>query len=198
MIGILLVCGLVQAGDRTLVGQLDREVIALQQKVARLEEAVATCSTETQPDPLFVELKSVLAGHPAQVRKRGGRVAVTLSLDTLFVPESRMVREEAGPLLDLLSTALKLHPTVSVTVTAHHDSSSIPGPFVKTFGSAWEFTAWRAALVVNVLSAQFGVSPAQLTAAGRGDQEPVSSNDTSDGRTLNRRLVFLFDPRVAP
>ena len=197
MIGILLVCGLAPAGDRTLVGQLDREVIALQQKVVRLEAAVSTCSTETQPDPLFVELKSVLVGLPAQVTRQGGRVAVTVALDTLFVPDSRTLREEAVPLLDLLSTALKLHPSVSVTVIAHHDTGAIPVAFQKAFGTAWEFSAWRAALVVHALSARFGVLPAQLTAAGRGDQDPVSSNDTPEGRYLNRRLVLILDPRAS-
>lgn len=184
------------AEDHVLIGQLDREVIALRQKVDRLEGALATCSTDTTPDPIFAELKSVLAGQPAVVTREGARVAITVPLDNFFASDARSMREEAAPLLDLVSMGLKLHPGVRVTVVVYYDNSTIPATFRKVLPTAWELTAWRAAALTRELIDQFGVPATQLTAAGRGDQDPVSTNDTPEGRYLNRRLVLILDPGV--
>lgn len=179
--------------DRELIGQLDREVIALRQKVERLQSQLATCSTESAPDPIYSELRQVLQGHPAVVERRGRDTLVVISLDTLFAPDAVSLRQEAEPLLDLLSTGLKLHPDLTITAIAHVDSGSISPVLAKRYPTAWELSAGRAALVVREMVEGFGVSPHRFTAGARGDQEPVASNDTPEGRLLNRRIVFLLE-----
>ncbi len=186
------------ADDRALIGQLDREVIALRQKVERLESLLATCSTDTAPDPAFVELRSLLKGHPATVARDGRRTLVTVPLDTLFSPDGRELRVEAEPTLDLFATAMSLHPEWRVTVRVHLDSPTVPPPFKKQFPGAWELSAWRAAATVRVLVERFSVPAWMLTAAARADQEPWSADGTPEARILNRRVVFVIEPGVSP
>lgn len=198
---ILLVSALAlatPADDRRLIGQLDREVIALKQKVELLSERLATCSTSDAVDPLFTELRTVLDGQHAVVSRAGPRTLVTVQLDELIASDGTRVREEADPILDLLATAMKVHPTSRVTLLAYGDGEPAPAALKKLGPSALELTAWRAALVARVLIERFEVPAAQLTAAGRGDQEPVASADTPEGRNLNRRLVVLFEPGAPP
>lgn len=182
------------AQDRALIGQLDREVIALRQKIEVLEERLRTCSTDTVPSPLYAELRGVLGGQPATLERAGKAVRVIVPLDTFFSPEGRELREEAAPLADLLATALKLHPEVRVQVQVHLDSGLIPPSLKKSFPTAWELSAWRAALLVRVLVERFEVPGWMLTAAARGDQEPVSTDGTPEGRQLDRRVVFFIEP----
>ncbi len=181
------------AEDRALIGQLDREVIALRQKVARLQEQLATCSDSTAPDPLYAELLQVMNGQKATVSRLGRRTMVSVPLDELYAPDSLSLREEAWPVLDLVATAVKLHPEVAVTVVAHGDDSTPPAAARKILPTPWEWTAFRAASVARELAEGFGVSPHRLTWAGRGAQDPVSSNDTPEGRALNRRVVFWLE-----
>ena len=184
--------------DRALIGQLDREVIALRQKVERLETQLATCSTDPTPDPAFVELRSLLKGHPATVTRDGRRTLVTVPLDTLFSPDGRDLRVEAEPTLDLFAMAMTLHPEWRVTVRVHLDSPTVPAPFKKQFPTAWELSAWRAAATVRVLIERFEVPAWMLTAAARADQEPTAADGTPEARSLNRRVIFIIEPGVSP
>ena len=186
------------AEDRELIGQLDREVIALHQKLDRMQTLLASCATSIDPTPLYGELVSVLQGQPATVRRLETGAAVTVPMDTLFSPDSTGLREEAGPVLDLLSTAFRVHPELRVTVEAYADNGTIPSPLRKLWPTAWELTAARAAAVTRVLVDRFSIPASQLVAAAHGDQDPVSTNDTPEGRQLNRRLVFTLQPRATP
>lgn len=184
------------AEDRALIGQLDREVIALKQRVAALKESLETCSVESAPDPLYSEILSVLSGQAAVVAREGRDVAVTVQVDVLFSAASLGMREEADPVLDLLATALKIHPDVDVWVQVFLDTGTPNAKLVKQYPTAWELSAARAAAVVRQFSEGFGISPSRLVAVGRGDQSPVTSNDTVEGRAINRRVVFLLKRRL--
>jgi len=181
------------AADRALIGQLDREVIALRLKVSRLQEQLATCADSAAPDPLYAELVQVMNGQEAAVSWLGRRTMVSIPLDELYAPDSLSLREEAWPILDLVAMAVKLHPEVAVTVVAHGDDSTPPAAARKILPTPWEWTAYRAASVARELAEGFGVSPHRITWAGRGAQDPISSNDTPEGRALNRRIVIVLE-----
>jgi len=46
------------------------------------------------------------------------------------------------------------------------------------------------------LQDEYGVDPKRLTAAGRGEYNPVASNDTEDGKTRNRRTQIIITPKL--
>ena len=198
---ILLWSALAVAGplqDRALIGQLDREVIALKQRVTYLEGQFATCTIDTSLVPVFSELRAVLSGTPARVTREGLSVRVTISHTELFGSGATAVREEADPMLDMLSTAIKVHPELRVTVAAYNDSALVPASLRKVVPSVWELTAMRAAIVVRVLVDKFGVPPSSLTAAGRGMQEPIQTDTDTELAEENRRVVFIFEPGMKP
>lgn len=181
------------ADDRALIGQLDREVIALRQRIDRLQAQLSTCSDSLAPDPLYTEILQVLSGQPATVSRLGRRTLVTVPLDVLYAPDSLTLREEAWPVLDLVAMALKLHPEVVVTVEAHGDDSTPPPAARKLLPTQWEWSAYRAASVAREMSEGFGVSPHRFTWSARGSLDPLATNDTPEGRGQNRRVVFAFE-----
>jgi len=54
----------------------------------------------------------------------------------------------------------------------------------------------RASSVVQALQNNYGVDPKRLTAAGRGEYNPVAGNDTQIGKQLNRRTEIIITPKL--
>jgi chemotaxis protein MotB len=153
-------------------------------------------------DRQFEELKRQI---DAYTREHGlqGQVRTTVSRDglhirlltdkLLFDSGSASPKPAATPLLDRLGGVLHQASGHSVEVAGHTDKVPIHSA---QFPSNWELSGARAAAVVRAL-ASHGVNRRRLTAAGRADLDPITSNDTPAGRQINRRVEILL-PRVAP
>jgi chemotaxis protein MotB len=76
-----------------------------------------------------------------------------------------------------------------VTVEGHTDPTPIATP---QFPSNWELSGARASSVVR-LFVDAGVAPQRLTATGYGEQRPLASNETPEGRARNRRVTILIE-----
>lgn len=197
LLGALLVPLAVRAGassDRELIGQLDREVIALKQKVRYLEERLGSCVSGEDPGSIYPELVQVFSGGPVVVERQGTVTRVSIPGDVLFSPTSTLIREEAAFALDLLGTALALHPEVSVLLVGHTDSEAPPPALRKLLPTNWDLSYARALAVARSLSERHGVAMARITVAARADLEPISGNDTPEGRATNRRVVAVLTP----
>jgi chemotaxis protein MotB len=199
--GALLVPLAVRAGaqsDRDLIGQLDREVIALHQKLKILEDRLAGCGTGGDAGPIYPELVQVFSGGPVKVARVGTATRVTLPGEVLFSAGSVSLREEANFALDLLATALKLHTDVSVLLVGHTDGDAPSGALKRLFPTNWELSYARALAVARALIDQHGVPAARITVAGRADLDPVTGNDTPEGRATNRRVVAHLVTGASP
>lgn len=197
---ILVLCGLLWAGDKdkALIYQLDREVVALQQRIAALQTQLQNCASGSDAPAIYTELTQIFSGSAAKVDREGPIVRVTFPGDLMFSVGNTRVRDEAQPTLDLLSTVLKTH-SVKVTVLVYTDSEPISTTLRKTYPTAWEWTSALASSVVRDLTGRYGVPPERLTAAGRADLSPVGSNDTPEGRAQNRRVVIeIVEVPVTP
>jgi chemotaxis protein MotB len=182
------------AEDRALIGQLDREVIALQQRVKVLEGRLGDCSDGGPPDPFYSELVQVFSGQPIGVARVGRRLQIVVQADLLFGAGTLTVRDEGQFVLDLVSTALKLHTDWQVQVIGYTDDDPPPAALRKLAPTNWELSVLRAAVLTRELAEGYGVSPHRFTVSGRGDRSPLASNDTPEGRAQNRRMVFELTP----
>jgi flagellar motor protein MotB len=170
--------------------QLDREVRALQIRTRSLEAQVASCATEGAASTIYAELIQVYSGTEVQVEREQGRAVVVIPGDVIFTPSSESLREEAAMVLDLLGTALQLHPDLGVWVIGHSDDNLTPAA-KKKYGDTMAFSLARARTFADALADRFGVDPKRMTIAGRGDLDPIADNDTPQGRAQNRRLVVV-------
>ena len=66
----------------------------------------------------------------------------------------------------------------------------------KNMQDNWDLSVARAASVVRVLQNDFEVAPARLIAAGRSEYVPLASNDTAEGRSINRRTRIVILPKL--
>jgi chemotaxis protein MotB len=80
----------------------------------------------------------------------------------------------------------------SIRVEGHTDSIPVSSG---SFPSNWELSTQRAVNVVKFLVNECGIDPRNLSAAGYADSQPVASNDSSEGRALNRRVNLIVSLR---
>lgn len=180
-----------------LVGQLNREVQALQQTVNMLEYEAATCrDPQAGPDPLYQELHQILAQTEVSVERRGRTTIVTFPAAHLFGVDELSLREEATMTLDVMSTALELHPDYTIDVEGHTDDLGVPLALRDRFGDPFTFSAARAYALVATMSGKFGLPEDRFSVIGRGPSRPIATNDTDAGRRKNRRVVMYLYPSV--
>jgi outer membrane protein OmpA-like peptidoglycan-associated protein len=80
---------------------------------------------------------------------------------------------------------LSANPTIKVEIQGHTDSKGSDEYNLR-------LSDRRAAAVVDHLVKTLGVESARLTSKGYGESKPVATNDTDEGRALNRRVEFVI------
>lgn len=121
-------------------------------------------------------------------------LVITVVGDLLFDSGKAKIRPAAYPLLDKVARVLQENvPQFSVGIEGHTDNQPIK---VSGWKSNWELSAHRALSVLEYLADQKGISPGRLSAIGYGEYQPVASNDTKQGRQLNRRVEIIILPQL--
>jgi chemotaxis protein MotB len=117
-----------------------------------------------------------------------GLVVRVLTDQLLFAPGDAVLAPQSTPLLDHVAQLLKLNGLANpVRVEGNTDDTPISTP---QFRSNWELSAARASAVLTFLLSR-GVEPRRLSLAGYGDQRPIATNATADGRSRNRRVDIV-------
>ena len=120
----------------------------------------------------------------AVVERVGEGIQVTFQSGLLFDFDSDNVRAEAAQNLRNLASSLDEYPNTDLLIVGHTDA-------VGTSGYNEELSDRRAQSTAQYLSS-VGVSPNRLKTAGRGETEPLASNDTEAGRQQNRRVEIAI------
>ena len=124
------------------------------------------------------------------VREAADRSIVTINGDNLFASGSASLDPAYGALIGRIAQALAGVPG-KVVVTGHTDDQRLVSA---RFPSNWHLSQARADSVRAMLASLTG-TPARFSAEGRGDAEPLASNDTPAGRAKNRRVeITLLAP----
>ena len=69
-------------------------------------------------------------------------------------------------------------------------------PSMKNIRNNWDLSALRASSVVQYLQDHYGVDPKRLTAGGRGQYNPIATNDSEIGKQRNRRTQIIITPKL--
>lgn len=122
-----------------------------------------------------------------------GVVYISLADNMLFKTGSYQISPAAMDILSKIAKIIKDYNGYSVLVEGNTDNVPISRENIR---NNWDLSALRASSVVQVLQNDFGVDPARLTAGGRGEYNPIASNDTPAGRQLNRRTQIIITPSL--
>ena len=123
-----------------------------------------------------------------------GVVYIDISDKLLFTSGSYDISERAGEVLGKVATVLKNQPDIEFMVEGHTDTIAVKSG--AAFVDNWDLSVKRATTVVRVLQNQYGLNPAKMAAAGRGEYLPVANNSTPEGRAANRRTRIVILPQL--
>jgi len=123
-----------------------------------------------------------------------GVIYIDISDKLLFKSASFEVNDAAKTVLGKVAAVLKAQPDIEFMVEGHTDNKAYHRPGL--LKDNWDLSVKRATSVVRILQTQYGLDPAHITAAGRGEYVPVASNDTDEGRAANRRTRIVILPQL--
>ena len=138
------------------------------------------------------ELKEV----DVQVLK--GVVYISLADNMLYKSGSYEINDRAAETLSKIAKIIMDYKDYDVLVEGNTDNVPVNqnSQLMKNIRNNWDLSALRASSVVQFLQNHYDVDPKRMTAGGRGEYNPLTSNDTELGKQRNRRTQIIITPKL--
>jgi chemotaxis protein MotB len=140
-----------------------------------------------------IQTKNLEEAVKVEVTEKG--IAIMLRDPVGFTSGSADLKDQGKDILKEIGDVIKTNPDLKVRVEGHTDDVPIHS---NRFSSNWELSSARSLSVVQLLSAQTGIQPQNMSAVGYGEYRPVVPNTSSDNRAKNRRIQIFVDYVNAP
>ncbi|MBY0433260.1 MAG: OmpA family protein [Cyclobacteriaceae bacterium] len=183
--------------DRTrkLNDSLNTSLVERERKVKELETILAN------KDKAVLDLKNKITNallnfkeNDLTVNVKNGKVYVSLAEQLLFGSGSIEIDAKGSSALQQLAKAIKDQKDIQVMVEGHTDNVPI-GKKSQYMQDNWDLSVMRATSITKILT-KAGVSPAQITAAGKGEYLPLMANTTDQNKQKNRRTEIIITPNL--
>jgi outer membrane protein OmpA-like peptidoglycan-associated protein len=141
-----------------------------------------------QLDKQEADLRAQLGNDNVSIVNTGDRLIVTMPQDILFATNSASLRPDLQRDLRTVGQSLLAYPDTTVQVVGHTDNT----------GDAsfnFDLSQRRAQSVASVLLSE-GVPSFRIQSIGRGEDQPIASNLTPEGRAQNRRVEIVILPNA--
>ena len=122
-----------------------------------------------------------------------GVVYIDISDKLLFTTGRYDVTKNAKQVLGKVAQVLKNQPDIEFMVEGHTDNVPYHNGILL---DNWDLSVKRATAVVRILQNEYGLDPAKIAAAGRGEYKPLTSNDDAESRAANRRTRIVILPQL--
>lgn len=192
-----------QVGDLTVLSKSANENMG--QTIKQLEQKdryiTYLMNTKTKADSLnlalAVNLKRVLKkgidDEDIEVKVDKTVVFINLSDKMLYQSGSYKLTSRADEVLAKIAMIIEANPELDVMVEGYTDNVPISSACME---DNWDLSVRRSSEVVKTLQKKYGVNPDKLIAAGRGEYNKLESNDTAEGRAINRRTRIILMPKL--
>ena len=158
-------------------------------------------STNAKNDSLNLALSNRLkrsldnvADQDVQVKVLKGVVMISLSDKMLYRTGDYNVLPAAAEVLGKVAKVINDYDTYSVLIEGNTDN--VPLNSANLPKDNWDLSALRATSMAKILQTKFGVNPARITAGGRSEYNPKTTNASVSGRAENRRTEIIIMPKL--
>jgi chemotaxis protein MotB len=169
------------------IGAKDSYIQTLQQQMARKDSLNMV---------LVMNLKGAVGNMNDQdinIKVDKGVVYIDISDKLLFRSGKYQVTPEAQTVLGKVAAVLKNQPDIEFMVEGHTDNVPYRSGVLL---DNWDLSVKRATSIVRILQNQYGLDPAKMAAAGRGEYRPLTENTTPEGKAVNRRTRIVILPQL--
>lgn len=195
--------GIIDQGDGILDGQssLDPNIIEALKDNPYVNSGLTAAQIQSKQEDQMSELEAAFETYIAknnlsgsmQIKNMGTKLMVTLASDILFPSGSAELTPEqtqtAHTIAGIINDVQKNGFPVEVKISGHTDNVPIN---TAQYPSNWYLSLDRAVKFAEALVEGSELDPRAFSAVGCGDLNPIDTNDTSDGRTRNRRVEILL------
>lgn len=156
-------------------------IISRQDEVTKkLNETLRGALVGFSPDELTMEI-------------RDGKVYVSMSDKLLFKSGSAAVEPKGVEALQVLADVLNKNPDIQVLIEGHTDNVPIK---TAVYRDNWDLSVGRATSITRLLNEKYAVLATRMTASGRGEYYPKATNETQEGKAMNRRTEIILSPKL--
>ncbi len=200
----------------SLQNSLDKSLTASNQTTVNISKLVDQINESNQYIRHLVEVKSksdslnlILTNNltrslskeelkEVDVQVLKGVVYISLADNMLYKSGSYEINERAAETLSKIAKIIKDYKDYDVLIEGNTDNVPVntAAASMKNIRNNWDLSCLRASSVVQALINQYGVDPKRLTAGGRGEFNPVTSNSTEVGKQRNRRTQIIITPKL--
>ena len=127
-----------------------------------------------------------------------GVVYISLADNMLYKSGSYEINERASETLSKIAKIITDYKDYEVLIEGNTDNVPVnaSAATMKNIRNNWDLSCLRASSVVQALQNKYGVDPKRLTAGGRGEYNPVTTNSTEVGKQRNRRTQIIITPKL--
>jgi chemotaxis protein MotB len=199
-----------------LQGSLDKSLTNANQNNISIEKLVDQINESNQYIRHLVEVKSksdslnlVLTNNltrslskeemkEVDVQVLKGVVYISLADNMLYKSGSYEINDRAQETLSKIAKIIMDYKDYDVLIEGNTDNVPVnnDAPTMKNIRNNWDLSCLRSSSVVQYLQNHYGVDPKRLTAGGRGEYNPLASNDTELGKQRNRRTQIIITPKL--
>ena len=122
-----------------------------------------------------------------------GVVYISLADNMLYKSGSYEINDRAATTLSKIAKIIMDYKDYDVLIEGNTDDVPISRQNIR---NNWDLSCLRASSVVQALQNNYGVDPKRLTAGGRGEYNPLTTNTTEVGRQRNRRTQIIITPKL--
>lgn len=158
-------------------------------------------STNSRNDSLNLALSNKLkrsldnvADQDVDVKVLKGVVMISLSDKMLYKSGDYNVLPAAREVLGKVAAVINDYDTYSVLIEGNTDN--VPLNSANLPKDNWDLSALRGTAVAKILQNEFGVNPNRITAGGRSEYNPKTTNASVSGRAENRRTEIIIMPKL--
>lgn len=161
-------------------------------KITRLQDALTKKDSVTLAIVTSLKKEVGMNDPDIEINVEKGVVYISLSDKVLFKTGSYQVSSRAEEILGKVAKVINGKPDFEAMVEGHTDNVPYKSGVLL---DNWDLSVKRATAIVRELQ-RLGVSPNKLVAAGRGQYDPLVSNDSAENRARNRRTRILVLPKI--
>lgn len=201
---------------QSLQSSLDKSLTASNQTTVNISKLVDQINESNQYIRHLVEVKSksdslnlILTNNltrslskeelkEVDVQVLKGVVYISLADNMLYKSGSYEINDRAAETLSKIAKIIKDYKDYDVLIEGNTDNVPVnaSSASMKNIRNNWDLSCLRASSVVQALISKYGVDPKRLTAGGRGEFNPVTSNSTEVGKQRNRRTQIIITPKL--
>lgn len=133
-------------------------------------------------------LSGELQAGKLELKLEGRGLVIDLREAAFFASGDDRLSADSYPILAKIAEVIQGLPN-QVRVEGYTDSIPIHN---SRFRSNWELSSARAIAMLEALTGRYGVAPSRMAVAGYGENSPVDTNQTEEGRSHNRRVAVVL------